>query len=65
MRTAGELLEVNEALGRVVEVRDCLMQGMSRIVGKLMLEVAKCNGALEKSSADCTCCKQTVSSTKS
>ena len=24
------------------------MQGMSRIVGKLMLEVAKCNGALVK-----------------
>lgn len=41
-------LEISEALGRVVEVRDCLMQGMSRIVGKLMLEVAKCNGALVK-----------------
>ena len=41
-------LEVNEALGCVVEVRDCLVQSMGRVVGKLMLEVAKCNGALVK-----------------
>ena len=41
-------LEVNETLGRVVEVRDCLVQSMGRVVGKLMLEVAKCNGALVK-----------------
>ena len=41
-------LEVNEAFGCVVEVRDCLMQSMGRVVGKLMLEIAKCNGALVK-----------------
>lgn len=34
-------LEVNEALGCVVEVRDCLVQSMGRVVGKLMLEIAK------------------------
>ena len=41
-------LEIGEALGRVVEVRDRLMQGVGRVVGQLMLEVTKRNGALVK-----------------
>ncbi|WP_336307752.1 hypothetical protein [Gemmiger sp.] len=41
-------LEVSEALWCIVEVRDRLMQGVCRIVGKLMLEIAKSNGALVK-----------------
>ena len=41
-------LEVSETLGRVVEVRDRLMQGVCRIFSQLMLEIAKCNSALVK-----------------
>ena len=41
-------LEVSEALRRVVEVRDCLMQGICRVVGKLVLEITKSNRALIK-----------------
>ena len=41
-------LEVSEALRRVVEVRDRLMQGVCRIFSQLMLEIAKCNSALVK-----------------
>jgi len=41
-------LEVSETLGRIVEVRDRLMQGVCRIFSQLMLEIAKCNSALVK-----------------
>ena len=41
-------LEISEALGCVVEVWDRLMEGVGRISGKLMLEIAERNGALVK-----------------
>ena len=41
-------LKISETLGRIVEVRDRLMQGVCRIFSQLMLEIAKCNSALVK-----------------
>ena len=41
-------LEIGKALGRVMEVRNRLMQGVCWVVGKLVLEIARSNGALVK-----------------
>ena len=41
-------LEVREAFWCIMEVRNRLMQGVCRVVGKLVLEIAKSNGALVK-----------------
>ena len=39
-------LEIGEALGRVMKVRNRLIQGMSRILSQLMLEVTECYSCL-------------------